>query len=148
MLTREAAAIERLPIGARVASLVNRESCNDWMLDRRTHLPSIALARKQIFTNDQFIMAGAQLLQIRYDKAPGFDRDPSQLIKRNTSDRTDWRNFSEAMAALPRPAFDYVWVVGKAEDQTVDYSGLTPVWQDGASVLYQIDRPDAPDAIK
>lgn len=143
MLSREAAAIKRLPVGARVAGFVNRMCCNDWMLDRRTHLPSIALARKRIFTNDQFIMTGAQLLQIRYNKASGFDRDPSQLIKRNISDRTDWRNFSEAMAALPRSAFDFIWVVGKAEDKTVDYSGLTPVWRDGASVLYRIDRLDA-----
>jgi hypothetical protein len=144
MLTHEATVIEHFPIGARVASFVNRECCNDWMLDRRIHLPSIALARKRIFTNDQFIMAGAQLIQIRYDNAAGFDRDPSQLIKRNMSDRTDWRNFSEAMAALPRSAFDYIWVVGKAEDKRVSYSGLTAVWRAGESVVYRIDRSDTP----
>jgi hypothetical protein len=142
MLERESAAIKVIPVGARVASLINRVCCNDWMLDRRTHLPSVALARKRIFTNDQFIMTGAQLLQIRYVKAPLFDRDPSQLIKPNISDRTDWRNFSEAMAALPRSAFDYIWVVGKAEDQGVDYTGLTPIWRQGESAVYRIDRPD------
>jgi hypothetical protein len=148
LLEREATAINVIPVGARVASLINRVCCNDWMLDRRSHLASLALARKRIFTNDQFIMTGAQLLQIRYAKARPFDRDPSQLIKRNDSDRTDWRNFSEAMAAVPRSAFDYIWVVGKAEDGGVNYSGLTPVWRQGRSVVYRIDRPDTPSTVQ
>lgn len=146
MLSSEAAAIAFIPAGARVATLINQAFDQGWMLDRRAHLPSLALARKRIFTNDQFIMAGAQLLQIRYDKAASFDRDPSQLIKANSSDRTDWRNFSEAMAALPRSAFDYIWVIGEGEDEKVDYSGLTPVWQQGKSILYRIDRPGTASA--
>jgi hypothetical protein len=139
MLTREASAIPLLPVGARVASFINPTFYGGWMLDRRTHLGSLALARKRIYTNDQFIMSGAQLVQIRYPKALPFDRDPSQLIKPNSSDRTDWRNFSEAMAALPQSAFDYLWVIGKAQDKGVDYRGLTPIWRQNDSVLYRID---------
>jgi hypothetical protein len=139
MLQRELAAIRAIPVGARVASLINPICCDVWMLNRRWHIPSVAVARRKIFTNDQFVMTGAQLLQIRYVEARPFDRDPSQLIKPSTSERTDWRSFAEAMAVLPRSAFDYVWVIGKAEDKNVDYSGLTPVWQQGESVLYRID---------
>ena len=143
VLSREAAAIPLLPVGARVATFVNPTFYGGWMLDRRTHLASVALARKRIYTNDQFIMSGAQLVQIRYTKAQPFDRDPSQLIKPNTSDRTDWRNFSEAIAALPRAAFDYLWIIGKAEDKGIDYRGLTPIWRQDDSVLYRIDPAPA-----
>jgi hypothetical protein len=141
MLKREFAAIEAIPYGARVVSLINPICCNVWMLDRRWHIPSVAVARKRIFSNDHFVMAGAQLLQIRYTEARPFDRDPTQLIKPSASKRTDWRSFSEAITALPRSAFDYVWVIGKAEDKNVDYSGLTPVWQQENSIIYRIDPP-------
>ena len=140
VLTREAAALNFIPVGARVATFVHRSCDEEWMLERRSHLPSLALARRKAFTNDQFVLGGAQLLRIRYAPAAPFDRDPSQFVTGEKCTRRDWRSFGQAMTTVPRGAFDYLWVIGAPEDREVDYSGLTPAWRNGASVLYRIDR--------
>lgn len=140
MLHRELGAIDKMPDGARVASFITYSCRSQWRLDRRTHLPSIALARRHIYTNDQFIMGGAQLIQIRYKGGFPFDRDPTQLIKSDKCDRPDLLTFEQSMARLPRDGFDFIWVIGAPEDTRVDYSGLRPVWRNGASTLFQIER--------
>ncbi len=139
LLQREFVAIDHIPDGARVASFITYR-CGTWSLDRRAHLPSIALARRHIFTNDQFLLSGAQLIQVHYTGGFPFDRDPTQLIKSEKCDRPDLLTFAQSMAKLPRVGFDFVWVIGRPDDQQVDYTGLTPVWRDGASILYRIDR--------
>jgi hypothetical protein len=140
MLRRELGALDKMPDGARVASFITYSCRSQWRLDRRTHLPSIALARRHIYTNDQFIMNGAQLIQIRYQGGFPFDRDPTQLIKSDKCDRPDLLTFAQSMAKLPREGFDFIWVIGAPEDTRVDYSGLTPAWRKGASTLYRIER--------
>jgi hypothetical protein len=139
-ITAELGAINHIPRGARVAAFLSRGCDASWMLERRSHIPSIALARRNAFVNDQFLLGGAQLLQIRYKAAAPFDRDPSQFMTGEACLRDDWRSFRQAMQALPRGAFDYIWVISKPEDRGVDYSGLTPVWRNGGSILYRIER--------
>ena len=140
MITAELGALSQIPRGARVAALLSRGCDGRWMLERRSHIPSIALARRQAFVNDQFLLGGAQLLQIRYKAAPTFDRDPSQFITGEACLRGDWRSFRQAMATLPRNAFDYIWVIGKPEDERVNYVGLSRVWRYHDSALYRINR--------
>ena len=140
MLRRELGALDKIADGARVASFITYSCRSQWRLDRRTHLPSIALARRHIYTNDQFIMDGAQLIQIRYKGGFPFDRDPTQLIKSDKCDRPDLLTFAQSMAKLPREGFDFIWVIGAPEDTRVDYSGLSPVWRNGTSILYRIER--------
>lgn len=140
MLTRELAALDHIPDGARVASFISYECRARWTLDRRTHIPSIALARRHIYTNDQFIMGGAQLIQVRYKGGLPFDRDPTQLMRSERCDRGDLISFKRSMAMLPRQGFDFIWVIGKPEDDWMDYAGLTRVWKQGDSALYRIDR--------
>jgi hypothetical protein len=139
MITAELGALEQIPRGARVVALLSRGCDGSWMLERRSHIPSIALARRQAFVNDQFLLGGAQLLKIRYKAAPTFDRDPSQFITGEACLRDDWRSFRQAMATLPRNAFDYIWVIGKPEDEGVNYAGLNKVWQYQDSALYRIN---------
>lgn len=138
MLRRELGALNEMPNGARVASFITYSCRSQWRLDRRTHLPSIALARRRIYTNDQFIMGGAQLIQVRYKGGFPFDRDPTQLIKSDKCDRPDLLTFAQSMAKLPRAGFDFIWIIGAPEDTRVDYSGLKPVWRNEASTLYRI----------
>jgi hypothetical protein len=140
VITAELGAISHIPRGARVVALISRGCEASWMLDRRSHIPSIALARRQAFINDQFLLGGAQLLQIRYKAAAPFDRDPSQFMTGDACLRDDWRSFRQAMPAIPRSAFDYIWVIGAPEDRGVDYAGLVPVWRKGASTLYRFER--------
>lgn len=139
-IAAELAVIRYIPQGARVASFLSRGCEASWMLERRSHIPSMILARRNAFVNDQFVLGGAQLLQVRYKAAAPFDRDPSQFITGEACLRDDWRSFRQAMIALPRKAFDFIWVIGAPEDTRVDYSGLTPVWRNGASTLYRIER--------
>ena len=139
LLQREFVAIDHIPDGARVASFITYR-CGTWSLDRRAHLPSIALARRHIFTNDQFILSGAQLIQIRYKGGFPIDRDPTQLMKSNICGGSDLQTFAQSMAKLPRAGFDMIWVIGRPEDRLVDYSGLTPVWRNQDSILYRIER--------
>jgi hypothetical protein len=140
VITAELGAISHITRGARVAAFLSRGCDALWMLERRSHIPSIALARRNAFVNDQFLLGGAQLLQIRYKAAAPFDRDPSQFMTGEACLRDDWRSFRQAMQVLPRGAFDYIWVITKPEDRGVDYSGLTPVWRNGTSTLYRIER--------
>jgi hypothetical protein len=142
-MNRELAALNSIPRGARVAALVSRACAPIWMFERRSHIPSLALVRRQAFVNDQFVLSGAQLLQIRYKGAAGFDRDPSQFMTGEACVRNDWRSIEQAMAILPRNAFDYIWLIGTPEGDIFDYSGLSAVWRDKGSIVYQIDRQNA-----
>jgi len=146
MITAELGAIPHIPIGSRVAAFTGRTCRAEWMQERRTHLPSIALARRHIFVNDQFVMAGAQLLGVHYPAAGPFHRDPSQMAVADDCVRRDWRRLTDALAAFPREAFDYVWVINPPPSDTVDYSGLTPGWRWQQSALYRINRTAQPEA--
>jgi hypothetical protein len=139
VITAELGALNHIPEGMRVVAFLSRGCEASWMLERRSHISSMALARRRAFVNDQFVMSGAQLLQIRYKAAASFDRDPSQFITGDACLRDDWRSFRQAMKLLPRNAFDYIWVIGAPEDHGVDYSNLRAIWRYHGSVLYKIE---------
>lgn len=141
LLQSEFAAIDHMPRGARVASFITNGCNPEWALNRRTHVPSIALARRSIFTNDQFIMPGAQLIQIRYVDGFPFDRDPTQLIKPAGCIRDDLLTLPQSIAKLPRDSFDFVWLIARAGDPPFNFAGFDKVWQGGEhnrSALYRI----------
>ena len=143
MINNELAALNSIPKGARVAALISRGCVPIWMFERRSHIPSFALVRRRAFVNDQFILSGAQLLQIRYKGAVGFDRDPSQFMTGAACVRNDWRSIEQAMAILPRNAFDYIWLIGTPEDKIFDAPRLSAVWRNKGSIVYRIDRQNA-----
>lgn len=136
----ELEALPHIPIGSRVAAFVHRSCEAEWSHDRRGHLPSIGLARRSLFVNDQFSMDGVQLVGVHYPAAGTFTRDPSQIIVRKRCPGEDWHTFSEAIDNLPRSAFDYVWLINANDHGGADLSGLSPVWQKANSTLYKIGR--------
>ena len=144
VITAELGAVDQIPVGARVMALTGRTCRAEWMQERRTHLPSVALARRRIFINDQFVMAGAQLLGVHYPAAGNFQQDPSQMAVADDCARPDWRRLTDAVAIFPREAFDYVWVINPPQSETVDYSGLSPVWRWERSALYRINKTAQP----
>lgn len=135
----ELAAIDHLPIGARVVSLVGFPCGAKWYSTRLLHLPSIALERRRAFTNDQWAMAGAQLLSVRYEAARPFTIDPSEMAVPDGC-RIGFRTISQALAAVPRDAFDYVWLIDPPAYHEEASAGLTPIWRYQNSVLFRIDR--------
>lgn len=141
---RELAALDRLPTGARLVTFIGETCRNEWMMSRLEHLPGIALSRRLAYANDQWSMAGAQLLTVRLQGAPGFNHDPSQIVTDVKCAREWWRPIAVSLARFPRQTFDYVWVVQPpAYDKRLE-QGLVPVWRRGTSALFRVDDSGQP----
>ncbi|MDP9413006.1 MAG: hypothetical protein M3Q08_02725 [Pseudomonadota bacterium] len=137
---REVAALDHVPVGAKLVSFVG-ESCRaPWAMSRLRHLPAIALVRKRAFSNDQWVMAGAQLLRVRYRQGWPFTQDPSQIVTSSRCPGEIWRPINQALAQFPRAGFDYVWLISPPPYDPRLARGLRPVWQSGGSVLFRVER--------
>jgi hypothetical protein len=136
---RVLAALPHVPVGARVVSFVGRRCQDDWTYSRLEHVPALLLERRLAYTNDQWSMAGGQLLTVRYRPAMGFAHDPSEIVTDRRCRGEWWRPVDWALAAFPRDAFDYVWMLHPPPHHPALLEGLTPVWRSGSDVLYRVD---------
>jgi hypothetical protein len=135
---RELAALDHVPRGARMVSFAGRPCRENWAMTRLLHLPAMAMARREAFSNDQWTMTGAQLLQVRYRPGFPFTRDASQVVTRVRCRREVWRTIDLALATFPRDAFDFVWLIDPPPHDERLTRGLQPIWRDGTSVLYRV----------
>lgn len=135
---RELSALAHLPTGARLVSLVGSQCGEDWAKARTEHLPAMALVRRRAFSNDQWVMAGAQLLRVRYAQGRPFTADPSQIVVARQCPTEQWRTIDQALRALPRDAFDYLWLIQPPPYDARLVSGFEPIWRSGTSVLFRI----------
>ena len=140
MMRGELAALDHIPRHARIVAFVGRKCYAEWQLERRTHIPSLAIVRRHAFTNDQFVMPGAQLIGVHYPAGAPFATDPSQMVTDDSCVRTDWMTFTKAVALIPHAAFDYLWVIDAPAENKADLRGFTPVWQQGRSALYRVEH--------
>lgn len=140
---RELAALDHVPRGARMVSFVGRQCREPWAMTRLLHLPAMAIVRRHAFSNDQWTMAGAQLLGVRYLPGWPFVRDASQVVTARRCRHEVWRTLDEALAQFPRDGFDYVWLIDPPRHDPARTAGLRPVWRSGTSVLYKVERPAA-----
>ncbi|OQW43421.1 MAG: hypothetical protein A4S12_04875 [Proteobacteria bacterium SG_bin5] len=138
---RQLAALEKLPVGARLISFVGETCNNQWFMSRLQHVPALALERKLAYTNDQWSMAGAQLLTVRH-RLRGFAHDPSQLVTHEQCPREWWRPLKRSLVLFPRHTFDYVWIMIPPPFDPALLKGLKPLWYDPAtrSGLYAVDH--------
>ena len=144
---RELAAIRHIPEGARLVSFIGRPCREHWSMSRLLHLPGLALARRHAFSNDQWTMPGAQLLQVRYLAGWPYVRDPTQVVTLRRCRGEAWRPVSRALVEFPRHAYDYVWLIQPPPFDSRLLAGLEPVWRDGTSGLYRVvDRRQPPGA--
>jgi hypothetical protein len=137
---KELAALGHVPVGARLVSFVGAPCRGVWMMNRLEHLPGMAVVRREAFSNDQWSVPGAQLLQSRYTAAAPFDRDPSQIVRISDCPVNRWRTLDDSLRLLPRQAFDYLWLIEPPAYDPRLTAGMEIVWQDGASRLFRI-RP-------
>jgi hypothetical protein len=137
---QELAALDHVPEGARMVSFVGMECGNPWFQTRLHHLPAIALERQLAYTNDQWSMAGGQLLTARYTPARGFAHDPSEVVTNRYCRGEWWRTIDMSLARFPRDAFDYVWLIDPPAYDPQYTAGLIPIWQNGTSRLFRIDH--------
>ena len=135
---RELAALNHVPEGARMVSFVGRRCVEPWAMSRLLHLPGLAISRRQAFSNDQWAMAGAQLLTVHYWPGWPFIRDATQVVTVRRCRGEVWRTMNQALATFPRTAFDYVWLIQPPPYDPRLTKGLQPVWRSGRSVLYRV----------
>src|SRR5215210_5458769 len=95
------AALDHVPMGARVASFAGQPCGKDWAMPRNAHLGGMVIVRRYGFSNDQWITPGINLLQLRYRKPGIFSRDPSQIVHRDNCPTRRWW-IGNALRRLPR----------------------------------------------
>lgn len=145
---RELKALDQLPVGARLISFVGQNCVADWKMSRLEHMPALALERRMAYTNDQWSMAGAQLLTTKYAPARPFAHDPSQITTLTQCPREYWRPIDRSLAKFPRAAFDYVWLISPPAYDPKYTQDLTPIWRDGTSVLFRVNHIDVAPVTK
>ena len=96
-------ALEYVPRGARLVTLVG-QNCDDlWALPRNTHLGAMAIVRRHAFSNDQWAIEGSNLLtgstaKLAVPRRPFANRRPANAHSIEFVSRS-------SAAALPREAF-------------------------------------------
>ena len=131
------AALDQVPRGARLLTLIHVPCRSQWALPRNSHLGAMAIVRRHAFSNDQWAIEGMNLLSVRYTAAGRFMSDPSQLVRSPTCPpRTEYRPTDRALWLIPGDAFDYVWLIDWPAAEVRTPVGFTPVWRGPASLLY------------
>ena len=132
------AAIDHLPRGARVATFVPLPCSNAWPLLRNSHLGAMVMVRREGFSNDQWLVEGANLLGLKHTGAGFFASDPSQIVRPNDCPDRLHRTIDESLATLPRTAFDFIWLIDPPQYDPKLVEGMQPVWRGAGSILYRI----------
>ena len=131
-------AIDHMPMGARVVTLVGDACGYVWPLPRDAHLGAMVVVRRQGFSNDQWVMEGLNLLDLRYRAAGHFASDPSQRVRRAGCGIGKLWTIDQALAGIPRQDFDYLWIIDPPAYDVSLTAGMTPVWRGGTSILYRL----------
>jgi len=130
-------AIDVMPRGARVITLTGMPCSEYWPLLRNSHLGAMVIVRRDGFSNDQWLLEGVNLLDLKYRAAGYFAADPSQLVRPNRCLDRLHRMVDQSLSALPRDDFDYVWLVDVPPYDPALVAGMRPVWRGPGSILYQ-----------
>ncbi|HEX3423593.1 MAG TPA: hypothetical protein VHS33_09370 [Sphingomicrobium sp.] len=130
-------AIDVMPRGARVITLTGMPCSEYWPLLRNSHLGAMVIVRREGFSNDQWLLEGVNLLDLKYRAAGYFAADPSQLVRPNRCLDRLHRMVDQSLGALPRDDFDYVWLVDVPPYDPALVAGMRPVWRGPGSILYQ-----------
>lgn len=135
---RELAALDALPRGARVLVLVNEPCSSAWSNARLGHVAGLAIARRDAFVNEQWALAGQQLIKPILPGVGAFARDPSHLVYPATCEFVT-TDYDQALRTFDRGVFDHVWTIGFPASRARDRS-LVPVWRSDRSALFAV-RP-------
>ena len=109
-----------------------------WPLLRNSHLGAMVIARREGFSNDQWLLEGVNLLDLKYRAAGYFAADPSQLVRPNRCRDRLHRQIDQSLGALPRSDFDYVWLIDVPPYDPRLVSDLPVVWRGPGSILYRL----------
>jgi hypothetical protein len=135
--TAKMKAIELMPRGARVISLVGMDCKEYWPMLRNGHLGAMVVVRREGFSNDQWLLEGVNLLDLKYRRAGYFAADPSQLVRPNRCIDPLHRMINDSLMNLPRHDFDYLWLIDVPPYNPAIVADLKPVWRGRGSILYK-----------
>lgn len=140
--TRELAALDHVPSGARVLALTEmpcQKWYNKWGEPRLEHLAGMATVRRDAFVNVLWDIKGLHLLTNHMGKAGWFRSDPSELV--SSVDHCPFYSTPKSqLASAPLGVFTHLWMIGVPPAQRPSDARFTPVWTNGSSILYHI-RP-------
>jgi len=131
-------AIDHMPAGARVITLTGMTCSAYWPLLRNSHLGAMVIVRREGFSNDQWLLEGVNLLDLRYRAAGYFAADPSQLVRPDGCRDRLHRTIDESLRALPRNDFDFLWLIDVPPYDPANVADLQPVWRGPGSILYRL----------
>ena len=132
-------ALNHVPEGARVVSMVGLKCGKSWALPRNSHLGAMVVVRRNGFSNDQWLMEGLNLLDLKY-RAPGyFAADPSEIVRPNACGDRLHLTIDRALKAVPRHAFDFLWLIDPPAYDPANVADMKPVWRGPGSILYRVN---------
>jgi hypothetical protein len=135
--TAKLKAIDVMPEGSRVLSLIGMTCQKSWPMLRNGHLGAMVIVRRDGFSNDQWLLEGVNLLDLKYTAAGYFAADPSQLVRPNHCIDPLHRMIDDSLANLPRHDFDYVWLIDVPPYDPATVADMKPVWRGPGSILYK-----------
>lgn len=134
----ELRALDHVRRGASVLALVPRGCPRVWSTPRLDHMPSMAIVRRDAFTNDQWTADNAQLIRIRKPGLGRYASDPSQILYPRYCSR-EGSVLEDALRDFNRQAYDYVWTLGLPPGH-VRQPDLRLIWTNRRSALYRVER--------
>jgi hypothetical protein len=136
---RQLEALDHVRPYSRVFVQASLQCLSQWETTRMDHLGSMAIARRGAFMNGQWADPGAQLLELKYVPPDDYDKDPSQILRPYRCRQGDSKTYPEAVNALPRGAFDYVWLIDLPRKSWAAFPGLMPIWTgERRGILYKV----------
>ena len=132
------AALDHVPEGARVVTITGMTCTEYWPLLRNSHIGAMVIVRRDGFSNDQWLLEGVNLLDLKYRAAGYFAADPSELVRPNRCRDPIHRTIDQSLAAVPRHDFDYLWLVDAPPYDPALVQDLQPVWRGPRSILYRL----------
>jgi hypothetical protein len=136
--TAKLAALDHVPDGARVITLYTMPCTNTWPLPRNSHLGSMVTVRRQGFANDQWVLEGMNLLDLKYTRAGYYSADPSEIVRPNNCSDGLHRHLNASLGLVPRNDFDYVWLLDPAPYDERATRGMQLVWRGPGAILYRL----------
>lgn len=131
-------ALDYVPRGAHVAAFVRGACPGVWRRDRRDHLPSIAVVRREAFVNTHWD-EGAQPARPRGGAGTPYNSDPSQFVDGDCGVYDDsLAGLDESVLAVPHDRFQRVWIIGFDPGGLV-YPGLKRLYADDSSALFAVE---------
>jgi len=126
-------------IAATTISLVMATNNQSVRLAALDHVPVGArMVRRDAFTNDQWIIEGANLLSVHYPGAGRFDQDASQMVRPAACANSNEWSLDRSLRALPPGAFDYLWLIDAVPADPRLLDGATLVFSGPGSRLYRL----------